>query len=264
MNESKLSPSLFLSNLEMVLYLGMEKQTSACLFGSSMTNDWIAGRSDLDLFVIVPEKKLELFGNKIKEWHSNPANPLLDGYVLYASANGTMVKEFHKFEKTRLVRDFIPLIDLWNVKNRSKHLFGQDVTQFVREISREELKAWAFWNIENHWIPLINDIVSRSTVSSEIQIPLSTLIFMASGVARILMLTKGNICSSKREALQWLANEYFEIRETINLLQAEFEKPNNVAHTLTASQAVKLGDFYLKLLRDMRQLSQQPSSTFNT
>lgn len=251
MIESKSTPASFFSSLEKLLYFEMDQQTSACLFGSSLTEDWVAGRSDLDLFVIVPEAKLELLGDKIKEWHSNPAHPLLDGFVLYASAYGTMVREFHKFENARHLGNFIQLIDLWNVKNRSKHLFGQDVTKFVQEISLEDLRNWAFKDIENYWIPLLSDLISRG--SPEAKIPLSALIFMASGVARMLMLTQGNICASKREALQWLANEYVEIRESINLLIEEFEKPDSIAKSSTATHAFMLGRFYLNLLHEAKR-----------
>lgn len=251
MNKSKLGPTSFLSSLEKLLYLEMEQQTSACLFGSSLTDDWVAGRSDLDLFVIVPETKIELFGEKIKEWHSDPARPLLDGFVLYPSAYGTMVREFHKFENAKFLGNFIALIDLWNVKNRSKHLFGEDVTKFVQEISQEDLKIWAFKDIEKYWIPLLNEIISRG--SPEAKIPLSTHIWLASGVARILMLTKGNICSSKRMALQWLADEYIEIRETIYSLKEDFEKPDNLANTLTTDQAFMLGRYYLRILREAKR-----------
>src|SRR5579863_5670498 len=167
----------------------MDQQTSVCLYGSATTDDWVTGRSDLDLFAFIPEEKIELFGEKIKIWKSKPGNPILDGFVLYRSGNVQMVREFHKFEKaTRLTANFIPMIDLWKVKNQSVRLFGQDMKTFVREISPEELKDWAIKDIENHWIPHLNVVVSGGDASPERKIPLSTLISMASGVAQMLML----------------------------------------------------------------------------
>lgn len=258
MNESKMnSPLSFLESLEKLFYTDMDQQTSACIFGSSLTDDWVVGRSDLDLFIIVPETKLELVGEKIKVWHSNPINPLLDGFVLYSSAYGIMVRELHKFEKARKLGNFIPLIDLWNVKNRSKHLFGEDVTRFVQEISQEDLKVWALNDIEKYWIPLFSDLISRSDISSEAKIPQSMLIWTASGVARMLMLTKGNICSSKREALKWLADQNIAIREIINKLSLEFEKPDDIADTFTTDQTVTLGKYYLQLFRVAKSESQK-------
>ena len=251
MNESVSNPTSFLGSLEQVFFFEMDQQTSACLFGSSLTDDWISGRSDLDLFVVVPEEKIELFGEKIRMWQSKPEHPTLDGYVLYSSGNVAMVREFYKFENAfRLTEKFIPLIDSWNIRNRSRHLFGKDMNTFVREISQEELKDWAFKYIEGHWIPLLNDLILRG--SPEAKIPLSALIFIASGVARMLMLTKGNICSSKREALQWLADEYIETREIINLLKEDFQKADTVANTFTASQSRILGNNLLKILCEIK------------
>lgn len=79
MNESMPNPPSFLKSIEKLFYTDMDQQTSSCLFGSSLTDDWIAGRSDLDLFVVVPEAKIGLLGEKIKEWHQDPSRPLLDG-----------------------------------------------------------------------------------------------------------------------------------------------------------------------------------------
>lgn len=244
----------FLNSIKELFYTELDQQISACLYGSAATDNWVAARSDLDLLALVPEEKIELFGEKIKIWKSKPANPILDGFVLYSSSNVSMVREFHKFDKAiRLTGKFIPLIDLWNVKNQSIHLFGQDMKTFVREISREELKSWAIIDIENYWIPHLSTIISDGDTSSEIKIPLSALIIMTSGVARILMLARGNICSSKRESLQWLAEEHIEIRESINLFREDFEKSDDLAITLSRRQAGTLVRFYLGLLREVKR-----------
>ncbi len=249
---NNLSP--FLNTIKELFHTEMDQQTSACLYGSATTDDWVVARSDLDLFAHVPEERIDLFGEKIKIWKSKPVNPILDGFVLYSSGNVPMVREFHKFEKaTRLTPNFIPLIDLWKVKNQSVHLFGQDMKTFVREISREELKDWAIKDIENHWIPHLSAIVSGGDTSSERKIPLSTLISMASGVAQMLMLARRNICSSKRVLLQWLSEEHIEIRESINLFREDFEKSDDLAITLSARQAGTLVMFCLDLLREVKR-----------
>ena len=242
----------FLNRIKDLFYTEMDQQTSACLYGSAATANWVAARSDLDLLALVPEEKIELFGEKIKIWKSMPTNPILDGFVLYSLGNIPMVREFKKFEKaTRLTPNFIPLIDLWNVKNQSVHLFGQDMKTFVREINRDELKDWAIKDIENHWIPVLSYGVSLCDTSSEIKVPLSTLIITASGVARAIMLARGNICNSKRESLQWLADEDIEIKEMINLLREDFEKKDDLAVKFTLRQTAFLGRSYLRLLQDV-------------
>ena len=76
---------------------------------------------------------------------------------------------------------------------------------------------------------------------------------MASGVAQMLMLARGNICSSKRELLKWLSDEHIEIREMINLFREDFEKSDDLAITLSARQASTLGRFYLGLLRKVKR-----------
>ncbi len=158
----------FLNSIKELFHTEMDRQTSACLYGSAATDNWVAARSDLDLFALVPEEKIELFGEKIKIWKSIPTNPGLDGFVLYSSGNVPMVREFKKFEKAiRLTANFIPFIDLWNVKNQSVHLFGQDMKTFVREINREELKDWAIKDIENHWIPIMSYGVSLCDLTPE-------------------------------------------------------------------------------------------------
>lgn len=241
----------FLNSLKELFHVQIDQQTSACLYGSATTGEWIPSRSDLDLFLIVPEEKLALVGQKIEIWQARPDAPKLDGFVLYSSDHLTMAREFHQFDKAvRLTESFIPLIDLWNIKNRSTHLFGKDVKTFVREIDLEELRAWALKDIQGHWIPLIDDLVSRANISSEATVPLSSLIWMASAVARMLMLTRGNVCSSKREALRSLASEHIELTEIINVLRAEFDQPDDMARTFSTEQTVKLGKIYLRLLRE--------------
>ena len=244
----------FLKTFNQLFYIDMDLQTSACLFGSAATNDWVSTRSDLDLFIFIPESRVELFSKKIKEWQSMPKYPLLDGIVMFSSGNVLMAKRLYDFDKAaQPVAESIWLIDLWNIKNRSKHLFGNDLTTFIRDMGQEELREWAIKNIKDFWIPIISDGLSLGDESSEVKIPLSSLVWTARGVARMLMLTQGNICSSKREALVWFADKFPEIRETINLLREDFEKPDDMAMALNAKQTFKLGRFYLHLLREVKR-----------
>jgi hypothetical protein len=143
------------------------------------------------------------------------------------------------------------LIDLWNAKNRSKHLFGDDIKKYIRDIDQEELKDDALKDIKNQWIPTLKDMLHGKP---EAKIPLAPLIWTASLVARQLMLlTKGNICGSKKEALYWLADEYREIREMINLLIKDFEKPDEIAMAFNSKEALILVNFCLRLLCEIKR-----------
>ncbi len=66
------------------------------------------------------------------------------------------------------------------------------------------------------------------------------------------MLTKGIVCSSKREALKWIGREYPEIHDTIELLDKQFGLPDDIAVTLTGKQPKELGEIYLRLLRPVK------------
>jgi hypothetical protein len=248
---NNLSP--FLKTINQLFHIEMGFQTSGCLFGSALTDNWVAARSDLDLLVLIPEEEIELFGKKIKEWQSIPANPLLDGFAIFLSGNVLMAKRLEEFDKTaQRFDESIWLIDVWNIKNQSKYLFGIDLKTILPEISIRELQIWAIKNIESFWIPNISKGLSHLDESSEYKIPLSSLVWTASGVARILMLARGDICSSKREALRWLALERPEIRETINLFREEYDKPDDIAMTLSTKQAFTLGRVYLHLLQEAK------------
>jgi hypothetical protein len=243
--------SAYLEKIHQLFYVEMERKTSGCLFGSAATDDWVPARSDLDLLVLMPEEKIELLGRKLTEWKLIPKNPLLDGYALFSRGNIPMVKRFWDYDKAALPTTSIWLMDLWSIKNRSKNLFGQDLKPFIREISQEELQAWAIQNIKNHLIPHIKLLLSGSTLSPETKMPVTPLILIGSEVARVLTLVKGNICSSKREALRWLADGNPEIREMVNQIREDYEKPDEVAIRFTASQAFTLLEFYLRLLREV-------------
>lgn len=240
-----------MTSLKQLFYLEMENLTSACLFGSAATSNWIPGRSDLDLFVLVPAQRLDQFGEKLSAWKSNSENPLLDGFVIFSSAGVPMVKRIDEYEKpARTVEKSIGLIDLWNIKYRSRHLFGDELNKYVREISIHELQIWAQKDIRDFWIPTFQDLVSRTTFSDDAKVPLSKLIWTASAVARIAMLTEGRVCDSKLEALQWLLQNEKEIRDPMQRLIADFEKPDLTGVSFDTGQTFALGRTYLRLLRE--------------
>ena len=164
-----------------------------------------------------------------------------------------MAKRIDKFDEPAWSVDkAIELIDLWNIKNRSEPLFGIDLKTCIREISQKELKDWAIKHCERFWIPHMNEGLSRGDNSLDATIPQSKLVWVASGVARILMLAEGNNCSSKRDALLWLANECAEIRETVTLLAEEFEKPDSTSRKFSGRETHELGRVYLRLLQQVR------------
>jgi hypothetical protein len=167
----------------------------------------------LDLIILVSEEKLELSGQKIREWAwaSTPQYPILDGYALSVSSSGCLAKRLDEFVKVTYPSDAtIDLVDQWIIKNRSKHLFGNvSISTLFPDISHNQLRAWAFESLKHMLASNPEGIVP------EPKLVLSKLIWSVSWSARMLLLLRGNVCDSKREALQWLATEYVEIRNLI-------------------------------------------------
>ena len=99
----------YADKLNEFFYEGLGRQTSVCLYGSAATGNWVPGRSDLDLIILVPEEKLELLGQKIREWAwaSTPKYPILDGYALSVSRSGRLVKRLDEFVKVTYPSDAI-------------------------------------------------------------------------------------------------------------------------------------------------------------
>jgi hypothetical protein len=149
-----LSGSLpYAEKLNEFFYEGLGRQTSACLYGSAATGNWVPGRSDLDLIILVPEENLDLLGQKVREWawESTPKYPTLDGYALAVSRSRRTVKRLDEFVRVCYPSNAtIHPVDHWNIKNRSKHLFGNDsIPTLLRDISHSQLRAWAFEHLEN-------------------------------------------------------------------------------------------------------------------
>lgn len=247
-------PLPFLKTVHQLFHVEMGFKTSGCLFGSAATGNWVAGRSDLDLLIHVPEEQIDLFSSKIKEWQTEKTNPPLGGYAIFNTANTTMARALDDFDKrARPAASSIDLIDLWKVKNESRHLFGNDITSFVRAIDRVELQNWAMKHIQSFWIPIIDAGISFGDVSSEQKVSHSKVVWTATGVARILMLAEGTICNSKREALHWLQNRCVEIKPTLTILADNFDSPDDLVPGFSSIETRALGISYLRLLREVKQ-----------
>jgi len=218
-----------------------------CLYGSAATGYWGPGGSDLDFIILVPEEKLELLGQKIREWAwaSTPKYPILDGYALSFSRSGLLIKRLDEFVSVTYPSDAtIDLVDQWVIKNRSKHLFGNDsISTLFPDITRSQLRAWA---VERLQYMLAGN---PESIVPEPKVVLSKLIWSVSWSARMLMLLREHVCESKREALQWLASEYVEIRHLVCLLLDDYAKSDEVEFPITSEQSAMLRKFCLGQLR---------------
>jgi hypothetical protein len=234
----------FQTELTTLFYDQMDRQTSAYLYGSAATGSWVAARSDLDLLIFVPENKLALLGEKIKVWSSNPGHPILDGFALFFSQGVPMAKRLEEFHlQARPAVGEIQVIDFWNMKYRSKHLFGEDLVQGFPEISLSQLSGWARKELQKAFGS------SHSGEVPKADVVLSKLIWSVSWSARMLMLAKGIVCDSKQEALKWLAQNHPEIREPIRLILDDFSKSDAEPTAITADQDFALRKFCFELMR---------------
>lgn len=235
----------FRDKLNEFFYEGIDHQTSAYLFGSAATGYWVAGRSDLDLVVLVPKEKLNLLGEKIRSWTSTPGLPILDGYALSFYGDSPQAMRLEQFLRVTFPSHTnIELMDQWNIKNRSKYLFGKDsINSLFPDISHSDLKAWAIKDLKDKF----------STKSLEVNLPetkvLLGLTWAVSWAARMLMLSRGTICESKREALQWLANEYAEIGSLVSLLLYDYNKSDSAPMSITSEQSKVLLEYCSQLMR---------------
>lgn len=228
-------------------YEGLGRQTSVCLFGSAATGNWVPGRSDLDLVIFVPEEHLEQLGRKIRAWvwSSAPTYPILDGYALAISRDRCSIWRLDEFARVTFPSNStIDLVDQWMIKYRSKHLFGSvSIPTLFPDISQSELRAWAS-----------EELMSLLASNPQGNVPapavvLSKLIWSVSWAARMLMLLKGSVCESKREALQWLAREYVETRNLVCLLLDNYLMSDEIALSITSEQSQFLCRFCLEKLR---------------
>lgn len=231
----------YLEKLRDHFYDQMDRQTSAWLYGSAVTGDWVSGRSDLDLLMFVPKEKAVSFGAKVRSWARTPSNPILDGHVIYLSEGSSEVISLERLANVAHPSSaHIEIIDQWYIKNRSKHLFGTgSLNTDIADVSFIELRKWALMHLQ-----ALSKGTTRDGVTS-----LSNLIWTTSWAARMLMISKGNVCESKQEALRWLANENEEIRHLVNLLLADFYKTDIEASSMTLEQSLDLGKYCIELAR---------------
>ena len=231
----------YLENLRDHFYDQMDQSTSAWLFGSAVTGDWVPGRSDLDLLMVIPKERLASFGAKVRAWARTPSNPILDGYVFVVSESSPMLLPLEPFANVACPSGTrIEIIDQWYIKNRSKHLFGSEsFGKNFADVTIDELRRWAFTNLQ---------MLSNGTTSAR-RSTISNLIWTTSWAARMLMLSKGNVCESKQEALRWLASENEEIRDVVNILLENFYKTDVEPTSVTLEQSLELGEFCIELAR---------------
>jgi hypothetical protein len=104
----------------------------------------------------------------------------------------------------------------------------------LRDVELSELRNWARIELKRSFGPGHSGQVPR------VELVLPKLIWSVSWVARLLLLSRGIICDSKREALKRLAQEYIEIREPVGLLMRDFDKPNSEPITINSEQSEML------------------------
>lgn len=232
----------FLDKLNEIFYEGMDRQTSAYLFGSATTGEWVAGRSDLDLFIFIPKEKLEILGQKVRAWSSKSNFPILDGYAAYFSGDTLVTIQLERLLKVTYPSNTeIELMDKWLIKNRAKYLFGDSaINNLVSDINLNQLKSWA--QEQMNYLSKANPPKDAYDSTN-----LTRLIWVISYSARLLMLSKGNICESKQEALKWLSSEYYEIRELVNSLLDNYSKQSNTT-SITPEGSFKLRKFCVDLM----------------
>lgn len=221
----------------------MDRQTSAYLYGSAATGNWVPARSDLDLLILVPEEKLGLLGEKIKVWRASHGNTILDGFAIFFSHNALMARRLEEFHlPARPLVGEIQVIDMWNIKNRSKHLFGIEFVKGFPEITLSQLSEWARRELRNAFGPLHSGAIPK------VDEVLSKLIWSVSWSARMLMLARGLVCDSKQEALRWLAQEHAEVRELVSLLLDDYSKSDAEPISITSDQSLILRRFCFELM----------------
>ena len=233
-----------LERLNEIFFFGMGQRTSGYLFGSASTGHWVPSRSDLDVLILVQEEDLGLLEMRIKDWKSVGGRPILDGFAVFQSGHLVMSKRLEEFSLPAfpVIKD-ISLIELWIIKNRSRHLFGTEFVSHFPEIEISSLRDWANAEIKRMFGAL------RSSDIPKLEEGLSGLIWSVSLSARLVMLCRGSVCESKIEALQWLADEYHEIRDILNLLIADYSKSDQQKALITSEQSLILRKFCLEIMQ---------------
>lgn len=150
----------------------------------------------------------------------------------------------------------IELIDRWNIRNRSKRVFGtNEIETYFSEISLSETKRWARSELRDMSLQNpFNIIIEKELVLSE-------LIWSVSWLARMLMLSQGTVCDSKRAALEWLASKYEEINIIVNLLLKDYSKSDNEPISIAFEQSMFLRSFCLGLIKNCSEMTKFDSES---
>lgn len=236
---------LLLNKVKKTFFDDLDQRSSVHIYGSAATGNWIEGRSDLDLIILLPKEMQVALSHKVREWGwESPLNPILDGYAFITSGDNLSILRLDELARVAFPNEAqIDLVDQWMIKNRSRLLFGEgSVDKLIRDISITELSNWAKKSLSS---------MSRSNpqgIVPENEIILSKLIWSVSWTARMLMLSKGLICESKRDALEWLAIEHNEISASVRLLLKDFYNGDDTAISINKQQDVELRKYCLGLL----------------
>lgn len=233
----------FEEELKTLFWAQMGQQTSGYLYGSAATGNWVPARSDLDLLILVSESQLGQLEEKIRIWRGSHRETILDGFVLFSANNILMAKRLEEFHLPAqpLVGE-IQLVDWWNIKNRSRHLFGIDFVKGLPDISLKQLSEWARRELRTTLGPSLGGEVLK------VDVVRSKLIWSVSWSARMVMLARGLICDSKQDALKWLARENPEIRDLVGLLLDGYSKSDAEPISITSDQSVTLRQFCRELM----------------
>lgn len=231
----------FSDKIDEYFFTGLNKESSICVYGSAVNGNWVSGRSDIDLIILIPQEKVGLLASQVREWSSNPDLPLLDGYSVYQTGrtlNFTNLDAYLRVNYPPAAK--MELMDEWVVKNNSVQMFGKtQIKDLFPQINMNQLKAWG--------IDQINKLSKDQVPEGRVTLP--ELIWAVSWSARMMMLINGIVCESKKEALTMLGGEYPEIRELINVLLDNYDsKSKGEFNEITPEQSLFLRKFCLDLM----------------
>ena len=235
-----------------LFHVQMNRQTSACIYGSAASDDWNEARSDLDLMIFAETNQLDIFEQQLKKWRAEISFPMLDGFLLFVDQKILMAKRLDDPE-SRPAKAFEEILipDQWKVKSRSIQLFGTaPIHELFPDIQSKDLSTWATANKKSYWIPSIRGaLVKLQYTAIGTTFDLTPAIWMASGTARILTLERGHSCISKQEALAWLIDRYSDSKNLIQPLIAEYSTPDQFAKKLNVEEMGRIASFCLDLLK---------------
>jgi predicted nucleotidyltransferase len=199
------------------------RRSSVLLFGSAATGHFVSGRSDLDLAITIKCEQLGLLGDALRAWDAaEPRLPIIGGYAVVDHGGYIETFNLELFLKTYFPRNSpIEVVDRWLIRNRFLNLWGDNfASNLIEETTIEDLKGYALRHIQDFAQQGIHANVPAAGLK------LSDLIWSASWTARMLMLVEGEVCESKRAALEWLAKEEPAVGEQVGVLLKYFDTPD--------------------------------------